>query len=170
MNTKAISMMVRVSTDAPDAHRIHLRWPVTIKGSGFLEVARRLECYTNLQDVRAKGYAIINLPLHSSVQFLSALPAWTMPSMLEPTQDLHCFQMHAIIKVSAPLVTYSRTRAKLPTLVLPSQIDFAGCTDIIRRTLEVSYFALSLYSGEGWLEMRRSHYVLLKAQRALRQH
>lgn len=167
MNTRHTSLTVQVSTDVEGAHLIHFRWPVTITELEFLEAARRLAYYTNCQAVRAKDCGLMTLPLNSSLPSCNALPDWTMRLMWNARSGQHSLQMNALIKISGQLVTYSRQPVRQCTLVLPSQIDFAGSIDTITRTLEATYFALSLYSGGGWREMRRGHYAWRKATKSL---
>lgn len=167
MNTRHTYLMVSVSTSAEDEHRILLRWPVMTQGLDYSEVARKLAFYTSSPGERVKVSGLMMLPDNFSVHSLSVSLDWTMQQMFEPTRGLHHFQMSASIKVSGHLVSYSRRQEKPSTLVLPSQIDFAGSIATILRTQEVTSYALSLYSGEGWQRMRRGQFVVRTVNKSL---
>lgn len=167
MNTRHTYLMVSVSTSPEGEHRILLRWPVMTQGLDYLEVARKLAFYTNSPEERAKVSGLMTLPDNFSVQSLIVSPDWIMQSMFEQKHGLQHFQMSADIKVSGRLVSYSRRQEKRSMLVLPSQIDFAGSIATILRTQEVTCYALSLYSGEGWQRMRRGQFVVRTVNRSL---
>lgn len=165
MNIEHIYLTVQVSKFAEGEHRINMHWPVQITGCAYLEAARKLASYTRSAEEHVKGCGLLQLPDRFSLQSLSASPDWTMHQIFDAKIGLSHLQMHATIKASGALVTYSRQREKRSMLVLPSLIDFAGSIDIIRRIQEVDCYALSLYLDEGWQRMRRGQFAVRSANR-----
>lgn len=170
MNTSHMYLMVKGLSDAEGDLLIHLRWPVMITGLECLEAARKLAYFTKLPDERVRACGLMRLAEHSSLQSLTALPDWTMRAMFDLTPDRHHFVMNAHIRASARYHSFNPIPEKPSMLALPSRIDFAEHTATIRRTQEVSFYALSLYLDDGWQKMRRGHFAARTVNRRLLLH
>jgi len=167
MNTKPIYTMVKVSSDAEDALRIHLRWPALMEASAFSAVGRKRGFYMSCPVEPVKGCELLMLPAGFLLQSLNASHEWTMPSIFGATADLLCLQMHARMVVSDRSVLYNPQPGKRSTLVVPSLIVSVGSIATIRRILEVRSFVWSLYFDGDWQRMRRAHYSTHPTNRSL---
>lgn len=143
-------LMARVLSERGRARHIALRWRVTIMDADYTETALQKQSYLNCLDVAVRHYASHIWDAGLSMVSGSASLDWIMPSIYEPEPPLAILRALVTVSGSPQNLSSSADPVKRFMLVLPNQIDIVGSTAIVRRTLALTYYGWSSFSGGDW--------------------
>lgn len=159
MATKGSYGMVRVLKQAGRERRIALQYSARITGRWYTDEATLQQCCMNLLEGVVSHYAARTWDKNLSLISVSASPDLMSQSMFDAAYRQVILRTTVVISASGALGTFVPKPARRSTLVLPSQIDFAGSTVTINRTLGLTYSGLNSCSGVEWRKLPRTNWL-----------
>lgn len=154
IDLRRTSLIARVTRDVPHERHIDMHYNAAITGPTSMAVHQLVRSYTNLLAGGVKPFVIRNCHENLSVLSLSGSLVGMQQSIYSAGPPQLILRINVTVKSSGPLASFALTGVKRSILALPNQIDFVGSTAIIRRTLVLTYSALSSFSGANWQEAR----------------
>jgi len=152
MSMRASRLMDKGLIERPDDTTLIYAYSVRITDFSSEDEGLRDTCSLTQLAEHVTRYESQDSPIVSSVRFQSASLALITPSIFPVQRRQVSLLIHAHIKLCEPLPSLVPTLARRPMLVLAKAIDLFGSTGTTRHIRDITFSALSTYSGAGWLE------------------